>query len=111
MSMRWAPLTGKWAAIFGLSALLTAACGCGGGSGSLTGKVTYKGKTVASGSVMAIGSDGIARYSKIAPDGTYTITDLPVGDVKLGVHSPDPRPDPEKLKIAGPGQKRGGREQ
>lgn len=88
-----------------------ALCGCSGGIGNISGKVTFKGKTVASGAVIAVGSDGIARYGKIEPDGSYRVTDIPAGEVKLAVNSPNPAPDPEKLKVSAPGAKRGGREQ
>jgi hypothetical protein len=94
-----------------VAAALVVICGCGGGVGTLTGKVTYKGKTVASGNVIVIGKDGIARYGKIETDGSYTIADVPVGEAQVGVNSPDPRPDPEKLKVSTPGAKRGGRTQ
>jgi hypothetical protein len=99
------------------AALAFALCGCGGGIGNLSGKVTYKGKTVASGTVVCIGADGIARYSKIDADGSYKIFDLPTGEAKLGVNSPNPLreasplPEPEKLKTAGTNQKPGKRDQ
>jgi len=86
-------------------------CGCSGGVGNLVGKVTYKGKTVASGAVIAVGPDGVARYAKIEQDGSYRIDAIPVGEVKLAVNSPNPAPDPDKLKVSAPGAKRGGREQ
>jgi hypothetical protein len=73
-------------------ALSLAGCSSGG-RGSLAGKVTYQGKTVAYGTVMAICSDGITRSSNIAEDGTYRIEDMPAGRVMLGVVSPEP-PDP-----------------
>jgi len=94
------------------AACLLAASGCAAPKGNLSGKVTYKGKTVASGNVTAIASDGIARQAKINIDGTFTFEEpMPAGEVKIGVFSPDPRPNPELLKVAGAGQKRGKRQQ
>jgi hypothetical protein len=89
------------------SAWLTVACllavtGCGSSAtGSLSGRVTYQGKTVASGSVLAIGADGIPNHGKIALDGSYSITGLPSGPVKLAVNSPPPLTDAQKAAVAG----------
>ncbi len=85
--------------------------GCGGSRGGVNGKVTFQGKTVASGNVMAIASDGIPYYGKIEPDGTYKIADVPAGTAKIAVNSPNPVPDPGKVAAAKAGAKRGGREQ
>lgn len=90
---------------------LAAASGCGSSVGSLSGKVTYQGKTVASGTVMVIGSDGIPRYGKIETDGAYKIDDVPPGPVKVTVNSPNPVPDPAQVAAAQARPKRGGREQ
>lgn len=90
---------------------LVVVSGCGPGVGNLTGKVTYKGKTVASGSVILIAADGIPKYSPIQPDGGFRFESVPAGEVKLGVNSPNPAPDPDKLAMSAPGAKRGGREQ
>ena len=90
---------------------VTLACliaGCGGGSGDVTGKVSFKGKSVASGSVVLIGSDGSPRYCDIQPDGTYRFTGVPAGEAKLGVNSPNPLPDPQRLALARAPVKRGG---
>ena len=100
--------------VFGLATVgffMIGLCGCSGGVGNLVGKVSYKGKTVASGAVIAVGPDGVARYGKIEPDGSYRIDAIPVGEVKLAVNSPNPAPDPDKLRVSAPGAKRGGREQ
>jgi hypothetical protein len=95
---------------FAVVAML-AVSGCGGGYGSLAGKVTFQGKTVASGSVILIAADGIPRYGPIQTDGTYRFAEVPAGEVKLGVNSPNPTPDPDKVAMSTPGAKRGGREQ
>jgi len=64
--------------------------GCGGGRGDLSGTVTYGGKAITSGSVTALGSDGIARTGSIEKDGSYSVKGVAAGDVKLSVASPDP---------------------
>jgi hypothetical protein len=75
---------------------LSAASGCGSSPGVVSGKVTFQGKTVASGTVMVIGSDGLPRYGKIETDGSYQVTDIPAGLVKLTVNSPSPVHDSTK---------------
>src|SRR2546423_1305899 len=64
--------------------------GCGPGRGDLQGKVSYQNKVVRSGSVLAVGGDGLPRGGKIEDDGTYTIRDICAGPVKILVNSPDP---------------------
>src|SRR5436305_5386198 len=70
--------------------LLTALSGCGGGTATLSGKVTYQGRTVTSGSVIVVHEDGTGRVGVIEPDGTYTVEGVKRGHVKIGVFSPDP---------------------
>src|SRR5687768_10502605 len=70
--------------------------GCGGGSGDLTGKVTYQGKPVRMGSVSVVGGDGVIRAGTIQDDGSYTVKDISTGTVKIAVTSPDP----DKRKVA-----------
>lgn len=59
------------------------------GRGDVSGSVSHSGKTVWTGSVLAVGLDGIVKSSPIV-DGTFMIRDLPTGDVKFLVNSPDP---------------------
>jgi hypothetical protein len=73
-----------------MSALLLAAlCGCDGTS-KIDGKVTYHGRPVLSGSVIALHDDGTARSGVIQPDGTYAVEGVKKGRVRFGVLSPDP---------------------
>lgn len=77
----------------GAGALLLAclSLGCGGGNplapANISGSVTYKGKAVPAGTVQYVTSDGVAYSSPIAKDGTYSITDLPVGDMVVVVET------------------------
>jgi hypothetical protein len=71
------------------AALLAALTGCGG-SAKLTGKVTYKGQPVLSGTVTVLNEDGTAASGVIQPDGTYAVEGVKRGRVKIGVVSPDP---------------------
>jgi len=59
--------------------------GCGA-SGTVSGKVSYNGKNLKGGTVTFISSQGKASAStNINEDGTYTIDNVPAGDVKVCV--------------------------
>jgi hypothetical protein len=81
---------------FRISSLLVAAAvlagisGCGPGKASVGGKVTYKGKPLAMGTVFMSGSDGVAVTAAINADGTYRIDSMVPGLTKVGVSSPKP---------------------
>lgn len=63
----------------------------GGRKSEVTGKVTYKGKPVIYGAVILVSSDGAAAAAgPIKPDGTYTVTGMKPGEVRVGVISRDP---------------------
>ncbi len=59
-------------------------------SGVVTGKVTFRGKPVYTGSVIIVGKDGVAVAGPIETDGTYVVQKAPVGEVTVGVVSKDP---------------------
>jgi hypothetical protein len=65
--------------------LLLAAVGCGGSTATVTGKVTYKGEPVTSGSVVFYGDNGKVDSGLLDADGSYTIGRAPVGVVKVAV--------------------------
>lgn len=95
--------------LIGASLACLVAAGCGSSTGGVTGKVSYKGKSVVSGSVVLIASDGMPRYGDIQPDGSYRFNGVPTGEAKLGVNSPNPVPDPRKVAVARAAGQRGGR--
>ncbi len=64
--------------------------GCGKTT-TVTGKVTYRGRPVRYGSVTFLSSAKVARSSAIESDGSYTIYDVPPGNVKIAVTSRNPR--------------------
>jgi hypothetical protein len=83
--------------LFALAAIVLAPCwGCGiSGGGAVTalvpvkGKVTYKGKPLASGIVRFEPDGGYGRYAtgKLQPDGSYTLGTMKEGDgVVAGAH-------------------------
>jgi hypothetical protein len=57
----------------------------------VTGKVTYNGKTLTSGTVGFLGEGGASDSAIIAADGTYTATKVPLGTVKVSVATSAPQ--------------------
>jgi hypothetical protein len=64
--------------------------GCSAAKGSLSGTVTYQDRPVVYGTVFAVCTDGITRSADIQPNGSYRLENLPIGEVKLAVLSPEP---------------------
>ena len=77
-------------AVAALASFPILAAGCGPGTGTVSGQVTYKSKPVVTGTVTAIAADGVARPGEIGPDGAFTISTVPNGEVKFLVASPNP---------------------
>ena len=69
-----------------LSTLVLAVVGCGEPRGSVSGKVTYKDKALAGGTVVFVSEDKKNQdRALIQPDGTYLAKNVPVGKVRVGV--------------------------
>ena len=80
-------LTIACAILFGLG-------GCGAGTSSLSGQVTFQGKPVIYGSVVAVAKNQQSFQGAIETDGSYSIPGIPsdIGRLTITVHSPDPNP-------------------
>lgn len=85
------------------SLLLALGTGCQS-RGTVTGKVTHKGKPVIWGTVTLIASDNMAYPGQITMDGNYTVANVPDGPVKIGVSSPNP----DGTNRGGPAANQGG---
>jgi hypothetical protein len=59
--------------------------GCGEPQASLSGKVTFKNKPVTGGWVIFINEAEKHDRAQIKPDGTYSSTTVPIGNLKVGV--------------------------
>jgi hypothetical protein len=70
-------------------AFVIALVGCG--NASMSGRVTFDKKPVVFGSVLIVGSDKIARNCTISEDGSYSMADLPPGEVHVAVGTSDPK--------------------
>lgn len=66
-------------------ALLVAVAGCGPKTGTVSGKVTYKGEPLKGGNVIFASEKGQSLLAPIGEDGTYTIQNVPVGEAKIAV--------------------------
>jgi hypothetical protein len=64
--------------------------GCGG-TGDVTGKVTYKGKPLVFGTVQFEASDKSLKQGRLERDGSYFLESVPVGEAKAAVNSPNPQ--------------------
>src|SRR5262245_42846108 len=74
-----------------LLAVATAATsGCGNSTATASGKVTYRGHVVTSGSIIILQPDGTAKSGVVQPDGTYSVAGIDRGRVRIAVISPDP---------------------
>jgi len=79
------------AGFLALAVLAVVGCG-GGGTGTITGKVTYKGKdgnvvTLKGGNVIFASEKGPSLQAEIKEDGTYTLENVPVGEAKVAVRT------------------------
>jgi hypothetical protein len=82
---------------------LPALSGCGGGTGTVSGKVTSRGQPVTAGTVVFDGGDGRLSTANITPQGTYTAPRVPLGLVKVAVLRPEERGPPPMRSSALPG--------
>jgi hypothetical protein len=82
--------------------------GCGGPTGDVSGKVTYKGHTVTGGEVLFLSEKGQLLRSPIDEEGNYHIRAVPAGSVKIAVMPPQGGGMPSP-KMRG-GQPPGGRQ-
>lgn len=59
--------------------------GCGGRSAAVSGKVRYKDQLLTTGEVSFIAADGKSRSGLIGADGSYQISEAPIGPVTVVV--------------------------
>lgn len=76
--------------------LLCGVLGCGADSkpaGEVSGKVTYQGDPVGSGTVNFLSTTGAAAMARISTDGSYTLdSELEAGEYKVYLLAPVPEP-------------------
>lgn len=83
--MRAFPRPGAYRNVAGTCLVLMLCVGCGG-TGELSGNVSYKGKPLKGGAVTFVEKETGRSYpSMIGPDGGYKIPQIPTGDYKVCV--------------------------
>ena len=80
------------------SLLLTSGLlGCSGGDkqapATVSGSLSYNGQPVKAGTMQFHTADGVPYSAQIAPDGTYTATDLPTGEMVVTVETESINPN------------------
>lgn len=67
--------------------------GCGEAATKVSGKVSYRGKPLNSGTITFFCKDNqVVRSCQIGPDGGYAIDNVPIGNAKITVSVPPPPP-------------------
>jgi hypothetical protein len=79
----------------GVLAVGLASAGCSR-SGTVSGKVSYKGETLGGGSVLFFSPGQKSVSATIGPDGSYTIAGIPSGEVKIAVETKSAQPTNEE---------------
>jgi Carboxypeptidase regulatory-like domain len=87
-----------------VAAFVSGGCGGGGVASTVSGKVLYKGAPVKGGNVTFVSTEGkISKSTSINEDGTYQLTDVPVGTFKICVETESFRPQVARTMSKGPG--------
>lgn len=87
-----------------LLASLALIAGCGRPVGTVSGKVTYQGKTLKGGSVTFVSTEGRQSFAAgIGEDGTYSVPNIRGGEYKVCVETDSQKPPPDVM--IGPGMK------
>jgi hypothetical protein len=73
-----------------LCILLPLLAGCGRGWGNVSGKVTYKGQALPKGTITFFDETNQAVSSGIGADGSYAVSKVAAGKVKIAVALPMP---------------------
>jgi len=86
--------------------------GCGKRTGVVTGKVTHQGTPLTSGAVVFHGPNGQSDSGNIDAQGNYTVSQAPIGPVKVTVDPgparlPPPRNTGPRKESKHPGEKEG----
>jgi len=63
--------------------------GCGKKTATVKGKVTFKGQPLTAGNIAFVGKDRIGQGT-IKTDGSYIVSDAPLGEVTITVTTPPP---------------------
>jgi len=76
----------RWLGALAL-AVAVGVVGCGGGKGTISGKVTYKGAPLKGGHIAFLASNKQNFMGDISEDGSYVISNVPTGPAKVSVQT------------------------
>jgi hypothetical protein len=82
--------------LFGSFLIVSLALGCAPNSqapAKLSGSVSYKGQPIKAGTMRFHTAEGVGYDAQISPDGTYTATDIPEGDLVITVETESINPN------------------
>ena len=63
----------------------TTSCGCSKPPGTVSGRVSYKGKDLSYGTIVFVSQDNQVKQGAIDEDGSYKIENVPAGPAKVAV--------------------------
>lgn len=95
--------------IAALALAMTVLSGCGDLPRShVHGTVSFQGNAVTGGTVIFLTKDNMTHIADIQPDGSYAVSGVPRGPVRVSVQQPPPRPAPRSQTA--PAEERGNAE-
>jgi len=84
------------------SLLLLTAIGCGGGVGTVSGEVKINGQPAPRGLIVFVGQESVKKTaSGMIQNGKYTVTEVPVGKVRITLQNIAATDEDEKDKAKG----------
>ena len=87
---------------------LALAAGCSAGKAAVSGKVSFaNGTPVPAGTITFWAADGRQAQATLKHDGTYSLGDAPVGEVKVTVETPPQGMGPQPRSAPPPGMQKG----
>jgi hypothetical protein len=81
-----------------LFVLLITGCSSSSNPSRISGKVTYKDKLVTGGTITFLHKDGGTFTYRIGADGTYSGSELPIGEMTVTVETESVNPSPPAMK-------------
>ena len=88
----------------GVMLLLTAVAGCGSGTGTVKGQVTFQGKPLSGGTIMfaPVDSKHNSVSREIDENGNFEVPNVPVGEARVSVDNQSLKPAPPVGSGGGP---------
>ena len=86
--------------VLAISVFLTG-CGADVPRGTVHGTIKYQGKPLGHGTLIFMGSDNMTYTADLQPDGTYTVSGVPRGTLKVAIQQSPARPTPRANPGAG----------